>query len=147
MVAQVEELVEREALLADGVQADIDLQALAALLQGGEAGLALGANGHDAPGDGYRHAIGFQILGRRFAPLGAHLGDGVRGRELVGIGRLAQLLDFFQLFLAQIEEVVLKFRIEHDDSFMCELRTQLQSQYIVQRDSRASSMVRPPRSG
>jgi len=39
VVAHVEELVEREALLADGVEADVDLQPLAVLLQRGESGL------------------------------------------------------------------------------------------------------------
>ena len=51
VVAEVEEFVEREGLFADGVLADIDLQPLAALLEGGKAGFALGANGHDASGD------------------------------------------------------------------------------------------------
>ena len=68
MVAQVEQLVEREALLADGVEADVDLQALAALLERGEAGLALGADGHDAPGDGDGDAVGIEFLGRRLRP-------------------------------------------------------------------------------
>jgi hypothetical protein len=36
----------------------------------------------------------------------------VRGRELVGIGRLAQLDDLFEFCLAQVEETALKFRIE-----------------------------------
>jgi hypothetical protein len=39
------------------------------------------------------------------------------GGELVGIGRLAQLHDFLKFCGAQIEEIALKFRIEHDDSF------------------------------
>ena len=117
VVAQVEQLVERKALLAHRVQADVDLQPLAVLLQRGKAGLALGADGHDAPGDGHRDAVGLQLLGLRLAPLGAHRGNGVRGRELVGIGRLAQLLDLFQLCLAQIEEIALKLRIEHGVSF------------------------------
>ena len=38
-----------------------------------------------------------ESLSRGFAPLGAHLGKSVRGRELVGIGGLSQLDDFFQL--------------------------------------------------
>ncbi len=78
VVAQVEQLVEREALLAHRVQADVDLQPLAALLDGGEARFALLADGHDAPGNGHRYAAGFQSLGRRFTPLGAHLRDGDR---------------------------------------------------------------------
>ncbi len=51
VVAEVEELVEGEGVLADVVLADVDLQALAALLELGEAGLALDADGHDASGD------------------------------------------------------------------------------------------------
>ena len=62
-------------------------------------------------------AVGFEGLGCGLAPLGAHLGDGVRGREPVGIGRLAQLHDLFQFCLAQVEETALKFRIEHGTSF------------------------------
>ena len=100
VVAEVEKFIEREALLADGVEADVDLEALAVLLQGGEAGLALGANGHDAARDGYGYAVGFESFGSCYSPLGAHLGDGVhllsiRGGEAVGIGRLAQLLDLY----------------------------------------------------
>ena len=41
VVAEVEQLVEREALFADGVEADVDLQPLAALLEVREAGFAL----------------------------------------------------------------------------------------------------------
>ncbi len=96
VVAQVEQLVERKALLAHRVQPHVDLQPLAALLEGGEAGLALGADSHDPPGHGDRHAAGFESLARRLAPLRPHLGDGVRGREPVGIGGLPQLLDLCQ---------------------------------------------------
>ena len=109
MVAQVEQFIERKALVADGVLADIDLQPLAVLLQGREARLALGADGHEAPGHGHRHAAGFQGFGLRLAPLGAHLRNGVRGRELVGISGLAQLCNFFKFCLAQLEETALKF--------------------------------------
>ena len=51
VVAEVEELVEGEGVFADVVFADVDLHALAALLELGEAGLALDADGHDASGD------------------------------------------------------------------------------------------------
>jgi hypothetical protein len=37
----------------------------------------------------------------------------VSGNILVGIRRLAQLFDFFQFFLAQIEEILLEFRLKH----------------------------------
>jgi hypothetical protein len=76
VVAEVEEFIEREALLADGVEADVDLEALAVLLESGEAGLALCADGHDAPGNGHGYAVGFESLGRCYAPLGAYMGDG-----------------------------------------------------------------------
>ena len=117
MVAHVQQFIERKALFPHSVQADINLQPLPTLLQRGESRLALGADGHDAPGNGNRHARRLKVLGLRLAPLGAHRGNGVRGRELVGIGRLAQLLDFFQFRLAQIEQIALEFRIEHVDSF------------------------------
>ena len=77
VVAEVEELVEREALLADGVEADVNLQALAALLQRGEARLALGADGHDAAGDGDGCAVGLELFGGGAVPLGADFGDTV----------------------------------------------------------------------
>ena len=52
VVAEIEQLVELEGLLAHGVEAHVDLQALAALLQLRKAGLALGADRHQASGDG-----------------------------------------------------------------------------------------------
>jgi hypothetical protein len=56
----------------------------------------------------------------------------MRGRELVGIGRLAQLYDLLQLFLAQLEEVLLKFRIvKHSVLPLREPRRGFNSQYIV----------------
>ena len=69
VVAQVEQLVELKALLADSVEADVDLQAFAALLQLGEAGFALGADGHDAPGDCDYGPLRVQHFGAR-APEG-----------------------------------------------------------------------------
>jgi len=63
VVAHIQQFVQREALVAHRVLADVDLQPLAVLLQGGEASFALGANGHDAPGNSYRHAVSFQLFG------------------------------------------------------------------------------------
>ena len=97
VVAQVEEFVERKALLAHRVQADVDLQALAALLQRGEAGLALRADGHDAarprqPSRGRLPELSAVASphSARTSGMGTAL---VRGREPVGIGGLAQLFD------------------------------------------------------
>ena len=60
VVAEVEELVEVEEVFADVVLADVDLEALAVLLELREAGLALDADGHDAAGDG-----GLDVLAAR----------------------------------------------------------------------------------
>ena len=67
-------------------------------------------------------ALGLKLFARGLVPLGAHLGQRdrrlvLRGRELVGIRRLPQLLDLLQLFLAQLKEIPLKFRIELHASF------------------------------
>ena len=51
VVAEVEQFVELESLVADGIFLDVDLQPLAALLQVGESGLAHEADRHDASGD------------------------------------------------------------------------------------------------
>ncbi len=51
VVAEIEQLVEGEGGVADGIFADVDLEPLPAALELGEAGLALGADGHEAAGD------------------------------------------------------------------------------------------------
>ena len=51
VVAEVEQFVELESLVADGIFLDVDLQPLAALLEVGESGLAHEADRHDASGD------------------------------------------------------------------------------------------------
>ena len=95
VVAEVEQLVKRKALLAHRVEADVDLQPLASLLKGREAGLALCADGHDAAGDRDGGAVGLEVFRLRLAPRGANVRNAVRGRELVGIGGLAELLNFY----------------------------------------------------
>ena len=122
MVAQVEQLVERESLLANGVEPHVNLEPRALLLQRRESGLALLADGHDAPGHDDIFALGLKLLARRLVPLGAHLGQRdrrlvLRGREAVGIRRLAQLRNFLQLFAPLIKELALEFRFELHTSF------------------------------
>ena len=117
VVAQVEQLVECEGLFADRVKPHIDLQPRALLLQRGKAGLALGANSHDAPGHGHGHTIGLKLFARGLVPLGPHLSKRDRrlvlpGREAIGIHSLPQLFDFYELRLAQLKKVLLKFRFE-----------------------------------
>src|ERR1700721_765317 len=63
VVAEVEEFVEGEGGVADVVLADVDLEALAALLELREAGLALDADGHDASGEGDVDGVGVELLG------------------------------------------------------------------------------------
>ncbi len=118
VVAQIEQLVEREASVADCVEPDVDLQPRALLLQRGESGLALQTDGHDAPGHGYRYALGLKLLAGRLVPLRAHLGQRDRlfvlpGREPVGIGHLPQLFDLFEFLFAKLEEILFKLRVEH----------------------------------
>ena len=60
MVAEVEQLVKRPALLAHGIEPDVNLQPLSALLQRGEPRLAHDADGHDASRDGNVGAFGIQ---------------------------------------------------------------------------------------
>ena len=108
VVAEVEELVEFEGLVADGVFADVDLEALAVLLELREAGLALGADGHDASGDGDVDALGFELLGRGVVVGAAEVGDRVGRGEGIGIGGLAEGLDLLEFCLAESEEVSLE---------------------------------------
>ena len=127
VVAEVEELVQGEGVFADVVLADVDLHALAALLELGEARLALDADGHDAPGDadGDGRSVGFELLGRGVVEGGAELGDGVSGGVGVGVGGLglAQpgLLpeggNLLQLVAAEGVEILLKLGLEHGFSF------------------------------
>jgi hypothetical protein len=58
MVSQVEQLIELKPLLSNRVQAHVDLQPFPSLLQLGKTGLALGADGHDAPGNGDHRPLG-----------------------------------------------------------------------------------------
>ena len=107
VVAQVEQLVERESLLADRVEPHVNLQPRAVLLQRGEAGLALRRMAMMRPATATVIALGLQLLAGRRVPLGAHRGIGacVCERELVGIGRLPQLLNLFQLFLRRSKDL------------------------------------------
>jgi hypothetical protein len=127
-VAEVEELVEVEEGLrffgggADVVFADVDLEALAGLLEDGEAGFALGAVGHDAAGDGGFDAVGVELFGGLEAAEGAELGDidadgeavGVAGFEVCG-GGVEAARDFGgagKFFLALGEELAFKGAVE-----------------------------------
>ena len=110
VVAEVEEFVEVEGGLADVVFADVDLEALAALKEGGEAGFALEADGDDAAGDGGGEVFGFESFGGFGGAVGVEaegeeLGDGVGVGEGVGVGLLAEGDDLLEGVEARVVEV------------------------------------------
>ncbi len=100
VVAQVEQLVKLESLLADGVEPDIDLKPLPGLLQMREARLALHANGHESSSDADVDARRFQLRARLGRELLDHLRDGVGGFVAIGISGLPKRLNLLQLFFA-----------------------------------------------
>ena len=59
-------------------------------------------------GDGNGDARGFELFAGRLAPFCADVGDGMRGRELVGVDGMAQAGDLFQLAAAQLKEALFK---------------------------------------
>ena len=122
MIAEVEQLVECEALLADSVEPHINLQPRALLLQRCESSLALRANGHDAPRHCHCLSFGLKLFTRRRVPLGAYLCQrrrkfALRGRKPVGISGLPQFRDLLQFFPALVKKLALEFRVEFHTSF------------------------------
>ena len=87
VIAEVEEFIEREGVFAGVVFADVDLKALAALLELRESGFALDADGHDASGDGDvdGRGGGLELFGSEGVVGGSQLGDGVSGGVAVGV--------------------------------------------------------------
>ncbi len=123
VVAEVEELVEGEEVLADVVLADVDLEALAALLELREAGLALDADGHDAAGEGELDLfaggeVGLELLGGDGVELGADLGEGEGGGVAVGVGGLAEGLDAGELVAALLVELDFELGLKHERGFL-----------------------------
>ena len=113
VVAQIEQLVELKALLANRILPDINLQPLAILLQMRKAGLALAANRHQPPGYRDIHPLCFESLGGSLAILRPNLRDGVGRNVLVGISLLPEGGNLLQLFLAQRKQPTLKLRFKH----------------------------------
>ncbi len=112
VVAEVEKLVELEGGVADGVFADVDLEAHAFLLERGETGLALLANRHDASGNGNGNALGFELLARRGIVGGANLREGVGGGEGIGVGLLAEGGNLLEFLLPKAVEASLELGLE-----------------------------------
>ncbi len=108
VVAEVEQFVEFESLVADGVFLDVDLQPLAALLQVGEPGLAHKANRHDASGHAHVDARLVQFLGGLRRVLRQNLLQRVGEFVLAAVGGLTERLNLLQLFAAQVINMVVE---------------------------------------
>ena len=102
-VAEVEQLVELEFGLRNGILLDIDLELGAALLEMHEAGLAHAADGQDAAGETHRDAGGVEFFGGLRAAFGPNLGDRVGEVEALPVGPEPQRLD-----LANAREALFK---------------------------------------
>ena len=129
VVAQIEKFVESESLFADIVLANVDLEALAALLELREASFALNADGHDATGDGDFDGMrrGLELLGGKGAVGDAELRNGVGGGVVIGIGGfgvtkavgLAESSDLLEFVAALLVEIFFELRLVHEGSFNC----------------------------
>ena len=102
MVTDVEQLVELEILLSDGVFLDVNLESLSALLQLDEACLAHLTNSHDATGYTGNDVCGLKFFSR----LRRIFADDLRGRvgKVVAprIGFLPESFNQLQFFTAQV---------------------------------------------
>ena len=101
MISEVEQLVEFESLVADGISLHVNLQLLAALLQMGEPSLAHQPDGHDASGDSNVYARIFQLLRGFVRVFSQDLRDCVREFVLPGIGLLPKSFNLFELVAPQ----------------------------------------------
>jgi hypothetical protein len=108
-VAEIPALELVVGLLAHRVAGDVDLDAAAAVLQGGEAGLAHDALEHHAAGHARGRAFAFQLFGGLAAVGGVQGRAGVAGLEVVGEGgaralpvRLAQGLELLAALRDQL---------------------------------------------
>ena len=124
VIAEVEQLVESEVVLADVVLADVDLEALAALLELSESGLALDPDGHDAACDRDFFALSLKLFaayGRgggvvlrldpgddRSLEFGPVLGAGYEG---VGVDRVAKCSNLLELLFTLLKKLLLKFGV------------------------------------
>jgi len=121
VVAKVEKLVEVEEIFTDVVFADVDLEALAVLLDLGEAGFALDADGHDASGDGGLEVHAFELFGGEVFAEGAELGNRGGEGEAVGVagfvvgergvGGAGEGGDLVELFAAKLIEVFFELAV------------------------------------
>ena len=97
MISEVEQLVEFESLVADGIFLHVNLQLLTALLQMGEPSFAHQSDGHDAPSYSNVHARIFQLLCCFVRVFSQDLRDCVREFVLPGIGLLPESFNLLEL--------------------------------------------------
>ena len=105
-VAEVEQLVESETFFADVVEAHVELEALAVLLDMGEAGLALAADRHQAAGNAHVDVVRLEFLGSLRRVVVENLGNRVGGLVLVGVDLLAKSFNLFELVDPLLVDVV-----------------------------------------
>jgi hypothetical protein len=125
VVAEIEKLVEGKCVFADVVLANVDLEALAALLELREPGLSLDANGHDAAGDADADGVGVKLFSSEAVVGGAKLGNGMAGGVAVGVGRLrvAEAVELaeggylLELVTALLVKILLELGLVHSGSF------------------------------
>ncbi len=108
VIPQVEQSVKFEALVAYGIPPDVDLQALATLLQVRKSGLAHQPNRHNAPGDTNRHPRVFQLLGGLVGIAGENLRNGMSEIKPARIPFLSQRFNLFQFPAPQLVDLVVK---------------------------------------
>ena len=109
VIPQVEQFVELEALIPDRIQTNVDLQALAALLQLSKAGLTLRADGHETPGNCNRRPLRVQHFRRDLPELQAYFRNRVRSDKLVGVRLLTKRGNLAQLIFTEREKIALEF--------------------------------------
>ena len=134
VVAKVEELIEGEGIFANVVLANVDLKALASLLELREPRLALDSDGHNAASDRDLNGMGrgFELFGGKAVVGGAKFGNGVGGAVAVGVGRfgvaetfgLTEGSDLLELVAALLVEIFFELGLVHEGSFGVSMRFQ-----------------------
>ena len=109
-VAQIDQLVNGEIALGEGVFLDVDLQALAILRQVREARLAHAAQGLDAPGNAHMHRYGKFFRSLRLV-FGQNGGDRVGEFEALAVGPETQRLDLANALQALLQKLVFQGQI------------------------------------
>src|SRR5260370_35138444 len=108
VVAEVEQFVQLEALVADGIFLHVNLQALAALLQVAERGLATHADRDDASGHAQVDSRIFQLLRGLVRVVRQDLGNRVGEIVLATVRGLSEGLDLFQLLTPQFVNILVE---------------------------------------